>query len=449
MRNILITLLTGAILSGEGCKKFVEIPHPPDVVISTEAFSTDEKATSVITSIYGNMINGAPSFANYLSTEYPGMSSDELDMYDPPLTDQEFITNNLTSENSWVHNLWKSGYKDVYYSNSAIEGIEASASLSVPVKRQLLGEAKFIRAFSYFYLVNFFGDVPLELTTDYKNNMHEPRSNIFKIYDQIAKDLKEAVSLLSPDYPTNEPVRPNKYVAETLLARVYLYLNDWQLADSVSTDIIDSHKYILDDSLKNVFLADSKEAIWQLIPKDGYIPELLNAMLPLGNPQCIVSKYLLNAFEDGDKRRLEWIDSINYQGSTYYYPSKYKSLTFTNEEYYMVFRYAEVLLIRAESRAHENDILGGKQDLDMIRHRAGLGGSSANDSISLLQDIMHERQTELFAEWGHRWFDLRRTGKINSVLSTEKINWKPAMALYPIPLQEMEANPSLEQNTGY
>jgi hypothetical protein len=113
-------------------------------------------------------------------------------------------------------------------------------------------------------------------------------------------------------------------------------------------------------------------------------------------------------------------------------------------------RLAEQYLIRGEARAHQNNVQGAQEDLNIIRSRAGLGATTANDESSLLAVIETERQVELFAEWGHRWFDLKRTGRADAVLSLEKApNWQSTDRLYPIPFEEIKINPSLTQNPGY
>jgi hypothetical protein len=98
----------------------------------------------------------------------------------------------------------------------------------------------------------------------------------------------------------------------------------------------------------------------------------------------------------------------------------------------------------------QNNLDGSLSDLNVIRDRAGLQPVSAGDQAAVLNLIEKERQNELIAEWGHRWLDLKRTGKTDSVLSLEKgAYWQSTDALYPIPLYEIQTNPLLTQNPGY
>ena len=138
-------------------------------------------------------------------------------------------------------------------------------------------------------------------------------------------------------------------------------------------------------------------------------------------------------------------------GKTYSYPYKYKVRNgFTVTEYNMVERLAEQYLIRAEARAQQNDISGATADLDTIRVRAGLPVLPISlDKATCLLAVEQERRIELFMEWGHRWLDLRRTGRIDAVLGAEKSNWTSTDSLYPIPFKEIQKNVFLTQNPGY
>ena len=107
-------------------------------------------------------------------------------------------------------------------------------------------------------------------------------------------------------------------------------------------------------------------------------------------------------------------------------------------------------MIRAEARAHLRNFEGARQDLNRIRNRAGLGNVTVDSLEGLLDAILKERQVELFAERGRRWFDLKRQGKASEVLAPIKSNWQETDVLLPIPGPELEINPNLlPQNPGY
>jgi hypothetical protein len=119
----------------------------------------------------------------------------------------------------------------------------------------------------------------------------------------------------------------------------------------------------------------------------------------------------------------------------------------------MILRLSEQYLIRAEARTRLNKISEAKADLNTIRTRAGLANTTANDENSLLTSILNERQVELFTEWGHRWLDLKRTNKVDVVMSVitpqKGGTWSSNWAWYPLPLYDIQQNSKLVQNSGY
>jgi hypothetical protein len=324
--------------------------------------------------------------------------------------------------------------------------------------------------------------VPIVTSTDYTINESISRSPQAQVYQQIILDLTDAIQLLNNNYvdisdtaTTIERTRPNKATAEALLSRVYLYENKYDSAEILATDVINNNLYKLCSSLgpdmvadSGVFLKNSTEAIWQLsIPlptsmntADGQFFILTAA--PATNQYVVdncttISPELLNAFEAGDLRRIYWIDSTVGTTPEYYFPFKYEAYNTNNvTEYVMVFRLAEQYLIRSEAEARLGDSTDAIVDLNFIRNRAGLGNYSAINQGPLLTAILHERQVELFTEWGHRWFDLNRTGGVNSVLGApgnvchlKGGVWSPNWELYPISSAQIALDPNLVQNAGY
>lgn len=161
---------------------------------------------------------------------------------------------------------------------------------------------------------------------------------------------------------------------------------------------------------------------------------------------------LIAAFEPGDKRLGVWTGNTVIGSQVFYYPYKYKVTSGSPaSEYHVVFRLAEQYLIRAEARMQEGNVEGAINDINSIRTRAGLGMLSLSltpDQVAVA--ISQERRIELFAEFGHRWLDLKRTGKADLVIGTLKPStWRPEAALWPVPQAQRNANPFLTQNKGY
>jgi hypothetical protein len=449
--------ITVLILTGISCKKFIEVTPSPDLIKTSLIFEDEKTAVSAVIGLYIDMRNVATYFTNGGMSIYGGLSADEIYNTTTSATYDPFLSNSLLSNNGTIYtNFWTIAFKNIYRINTLLEGIATSNNLSSQIENQLKGELLFARAFHYFYLVNLFSDVPLITGTDYKVNQSKSRTTKQEVYEQITKDLIEAEGLLSVSYTGTYRARPNKLTAASLLTRVYLYTNNWTAAETEATSIINSAAYSIVLDLNKVFVKESAEIIWQIAPLNeesntaqgaSYIPATTTT-----KPTFAITNQLMSSFEAGDKRVVNWMKSNTVAGTSYYYPYKYKVRTSSTpvSEYNIVFRLAEIYLIRAEARAYKNNLTDSKADLNIIRSRAGLGNTIAASQTDLVEAIQHERQVELFTEWGDRWLNLKRTLKANTVLAPIKgSNWQDIDALYPIPFQEIEYNPFLIQNPGY
>ncbi len=162
------------------------------------------------------------------SSIYGGLSADEYAYIHRLLTNLTYYYNNTltATQLDFGNNMWRFIYQDMFTLNSAIESLTNNTSLTASVVNQLVGEAKFMRALDYFYLVNFYGDIPLVLSTDYTVNAALPSTSKDKVYEQIVKDLTDAQQLLSDNYldgsllnTSIEKLRPTKAAANAVLAR--------------------------------------------------------------------------------------------------------------------------------------------------------------------------------------------------------------------------------------
>ncbi|TDX01425.1 RagB/SusD family nutrient uptake outer membrane protein [Dinghuibacter silviterrae] len=444
-----------ALLALTSCKKFLTPDPEKNAIQSTTVFTSDGSATSAILGIYTSMMYGSlgsTCFNGSLGV-YLGFASDELNDFTQRYPDWVKDQVNYTGYAPNYY-LWSTAYYTIYQSNAAIEGLTASTSLSDSIKTQLLGEAYFIRAFSYFTLTNMYGAVPLTVTSDYSANASLARTDSAAVYQQVVSDLQKASVLLTASYPSSNMVRANRYVAQALLARVYLYQQHYAQAEAEADSVL-SGPYQLVSSLQGVFQKNSNEVIWQLLPvseasQNAYDFGWYTPANATSGPIYYLTPSLAGSFEAGDKRKTSWVTAYPYMGTTYYYASKYVTApSAAAAQYNVVLRLAEQYLIRAEARAWQNNLSGAASDLNAVRSRAGLAATTATTQAGLLTAIAHERQVELFTEWGHRWFDLKRTGTINTVLGTLKPTWTSDAQLLPIPLKEISADPNLTQNPGY
>lgn len=467
------------ILLGTGCKKFLQIPLPLDKISGSSAYTNDNSGAAALNNILGdlaasNLFEGSTSIGTL-----SGLYTDETKLYS--------ISNDLTVfykdaiPINAANKPWVFCYNEIYNCSLTIEGIKNTTSL-LPNKNQWIGEALFIRAFLYFNLVNLYGDVPLAITSDYRVNSTLSRSPKSEVYKQIVSDLEEAKLLLSDQYRnassavTTDRIRPNRAAVTALLARVYLFMQDWPKAEEQASILIDNKTDFLLPPLSQVFLSSSKETIWSLVLEptsaEPYVDDITTyghnvpAVMPLGKTlrdyaAAAMSNSLYNAFETGDQRLVNWGSTAvttavsPAQPEVYHLISKYKS-AINRAEDIIVFRLAEQYLIRAEARAKQNKFTGtgsAKDDLDAVRTRAGLSGTTASSAADMFAAIAKERRSELFSEMGHRFFDLKRTGAIDGVMAIEAPlkagTWSSQRQIWPIPTADIFANPNLTQAPGY
>lgn len=453
----LLSIGLACVFTSTGCRKLLAVSPPEDHISTAMVFSSDTNALNALTGLYIQIMDNPRGLFNGSLTIYGGLSSDELINTLPNAFESAFRTNTLSADNAVCANLYNTAYNLIHMANTLLTGLEGSKAVSAGQKAQLRGEAEFIRALVYFYLVNLYGGVPLVTTADYTTSAQLPRASPAEVYQQVLADLSDAQQLLAPAYVTtaafpNDRTRVNRAAATALLARVYLYLGQWGQADSAASAVINNPLYRLEPGLDSVFLAGSREAIWQLQPVHGNMATAEGlAFIPAGPPYpslYTLTNVLLNSFEPGDQRRVFWTARA---ANGKYYAYKYKRAMYDPAwpEYDMVLRLGEVYLIRAEGRLLSGDVTGAAADLNVIRFRAGLPAVAAADSAGLMTALRHERQVELMVEWGHRWLDLKRMGVADVVLGAEKPTWKPTAVLWPLPATELVNNPGLVQNGGY
>lgn len=442
------------ILTVVSCSDFVEVDAPKNVLISETVFENASTVESAMANLYYRMRE--EGMASYGLSAHLGLYADELDYYYSDFDLLSLYTNSLLPENSIVLEYWKNTYSIIYATNDVIEGVTKSTTLTVKEKEEFRGQALFIRGYLHSILVSLYGDIPYIITTDYIENNTTARKPKNNVYQSILADLVLAQSIMTTDDPTGMSVIPNRSAATALMANIHLYLKNWELAENNATELIEAFQ--LEADLNNVFLKNSKETIWQF--KDDLITsrntyqakQFIIKAIP--GQTYSLSNTMLDAFETDDLRRSSWVGSFTSDDglTTLFYPYKYKASLIDKEslEFSIVFRLAEQYLIRAEARAHLGNLSGARTDLNIIRNRAGLDVTPAETKNELLNAILQERFVELFTEQGHRWFDLKRTGKDVDILGAIKPNYEPTDALWPIPETELEINPKLRpQNSGY
>jgi starch-binding outer membrane protein, SusD/RagB family len=459
-------LLLACVL--QGCDALVDV-DPPGTRPSPELiFQDDLTATSAVRGMYSEM-SSQPYFTNAGISLLSSLSGDDMKVLETTNEFNEQLAleaNSISQNNSLIKKYcWQPGYRYIYVANSILEGLAASKGVTSAMKNQLRAEALFVRAFSTFYLTNLFGSIPLPATTELAKNMHISRSSSEDAYRTIVADLLEAKQLFSvrrdfsfigDQYPRS---RASYWSATALLARVYLYQEKWQEAELQAAEVLEQPLFFrIYEDLDSVFLAlprdTSQEVIWQLLPigRSGSVDAELFVPEAGKKPAVYLTESFLSSIESNDQRATHWIGAETVSDTVYRFSNKYAP-PFGGEKFHVELRLAEVLLIRAEARARQGNLLGAIDDVDILRNRAGLTtfkGQSL-DRDALLQKIAQERRVELFAEGGHRWLDLKRTHQASLTLPLiDYKKWEDTDELYPVPQSEILNNPNLgPQNRGY
>lgn len=451
------------------CNSVLDIDPPTDSLTAETTFTTAEGIRTAAAGFYTDKFLNNIIYYQALEL-YVSEFSDELLVRSGAY--EEYYQNNYSSSSSYINNLWSYPYYSIYGSNDFLAHVDHTNLIPEQELNTYRGEALFFRAYDYFILVNLFGDVPLITTYDVNITSTAARTPKKEVYQQIITDLQDAQQLLQGS--SNGKTRVTADAATALLARVYLYTEQWEKAVKEASKLIPAedgdqgNKYQL-ETFDKVFLVNSNEAILQsnqegFIGTGSYIGYTRIGQLFIPKARATYATYYLCDEFVKDMRscpedlRNEWIGEKAGSGNMiYYYPYKYKMPTTPENpdqyERYVLLRLAEQYLIRAEAQAHLGHTAEAVRDINKIRQRAGLdiyaGGTSQND---LLMEIETQRRKEFFFEQGHRWFDLNRTKRADAVYgntSYKKANWKSYKSLLPIPEQQIGRNSNLTQNPQY
>ncbi|MGY0035354.1 RagB/SusD family nutrient uptake outer membrane protein [Pedobacter sp. NJ-S-72] len=328
--------------------------------------------------------------------------------------------NAIPTDNVITVSVYQKIYRTINSANSVIAGLPAVTDplLNQAEKNKILGEAYFIRALGYFDLARGWGGVQLQLkpTVDINGIRGVKRSTLVQTYDQVLADLVQAEQLL-PEDDSNTRNRAQKSTAKALRARLNLYRENWADAVTYASQVIGNPKFTLVNNFKSFFTAPflSTESVFELTfsanDQNNYwslwYPSALGGSYQLKPSASLISK--INDPAIGGSR----ISLIGGTGNSIY-GALYNTAGANIDPSYLI-RISELYLIRAEAKAHLNDLDGALADLNIIRKRAGVSPVTSGTQTDILQAIADENSVE-FAFEAHRWFDLVRTKQAGKVL---------------------------------
>lgn len=459
--NSILFVIIMIFLSGCG-DNFLEIPSKTSLS-STVYFKTQNDFQQAINgayvplrTIYNNGINGAWAMGELRSdnTTYKYNPSDRGSISSEYINDFLNDATNPAPASKWANN-----YSIISRVNQILDLIDG-VDFDEISKNNIKGQAYFLRAFAYFDLVQYFGEVPLHLKpTKSMADVALPLSSVEDIYAQIISDAKQAESLL-PDKTTQEKGRVTTGSAKALLGNVYIILKRWTDAETILKTItgyslMSDYNDVFDPAYKN-----NSESIFEIQYKQGtegfqsyffytflvqpITAAEVSAITGIEEVARTIEGYniptpdIISAYETDDLRKDASIGYLTASGDIYPYIKKYAhahTLTGNTDDNWPVYRYAEILLFIAEALNEQS----GKQDealayLNMVHAhpRTGLSPITLSGQDAIREAIIQERRVELAFE-NKRWLDLVRTNTAESVMKAygERVKANPQAYYFP------------------
>lgn len=440
IHNLLIAVFMCILTS---CEKILEL-DPAQSISNESALSDDESVKQALTGAY-DIFSYSGFFGGEVMRNSELYAGDgELDFIGTFTAPREIYQRNILASNGDVDDFWIDAYACINACNAVINALDVVDEAD---RAQVEGEARCLRAWSYFELTKYFGQqyeasslnmpaVPLVLTptTGFDESSFVSRNTVGECYTQILSDLTTAEGLL----PEKNDVFINKYVADAVLARVYLQMEDYPNARDKADAVIASGDFSILPVYADCFAQDENtdEDIFaiQVSEQDGtnamntYFATNTNG----GRGDIEVLAPHLELYDTADVR----LDLFYEQASSTFtgkYNNEYGNVT--------VIRLAEMYLIRAECNERLSSSTGDTpvNDYNVIHTRAGL---DAAVSVTL-DDILYERRLELAFE-GSRLWDVKRLHQ-----SVAGMPYNDPKMIFPIPQSELDVNSNLSQNPGY
>ncbi len=384
----------------------------------------------------------------------------------------ELVHNTTTGS---IEAMWKRFYKTIGRASESIDYTSKQTELEATKKNQYIGEAKFLRALSYFYLVRMFGDVTIQDINDpTSNTIRKPKA---EVYAYIEADLLDAISKLPTknEYAAKDLGRATKGAAQALLAKVYLYQGKNQQAYDMATTVVNSSIYDLESDYATTWRKETengKESLFEIQARGDAVAHGVQQYSETQGARGtggwgwgfnVPSQNLLDAFNaEGDAIRRD--ATIIFRGETLYdgrlVPTSVENPMYNEKAYssanlgsadgdknIRVIRFSEVLLIQAEA-ANEigQDAL---TPLNRVRTRVKLAPVANMSKDQLRLKIWNERRLELAFEHD-RWFDLVRTGQAKEMMAKNGKTFVTGKhELFPIPNGQIIQTPTMTQNPGW
>lgn len=473
MKKIFLSIAILSLLTG--CNDYLDVQQP-NRVVADAFFTTQDDAMQATNAIYSALRSWENSAfpAQYVF----GVPADDVEKGSNP-GDASFINVydqfTYTASDSGVEGYWIGQWQFVNRCNQVITNVP-NINMDTTLKNRLIAEARMLRAYFYFNLVRIYGGVPIFDGLPADKNYNIPRNSVSQVYDFIISDLTAAAGVLPQTYPASDLGRVTKGAALGLLSKVYLYKKDWQKAYDTSNQVI-AMGYSLDPSFNHLFRPAGEfgsESVFEVNCEcssqfgGSQYAEVQGVRNQFGWGFFTPTTALESAFESGDIRKEltilregettpegDLIHKGDPQAGDMWNQKVYVPTSLNNNacgygsiQNIRILRFAEILLINAEAANELGNSATAIINLNKVRTRAGLAGTTATSQTALRNAIWHERRVELALE-GDRFVDLVRTGQASTVLAP--YGFTPGKnEVFPIPLNSInQSNGVLTQNPGY
>jgi len=466
MKKVLYIGLVASAMGLWSCGENFLDQVPYDSVNSDVAIRTESDMSNAVNGIYSGMRS-----SNIYGRTFPFINDVMADnVYISTANSGRYIAQNtyaLNSQDSYFTNLWLQAYTDILRANNVINATITSTTNAA----QYQGEALTARAIHYFDLVRMFAKpyttdstglgVPLVLTYD---PLAKPgRNTVAQVYAQIVSDLNKGFGQMTVSKNSSYIT---KYVAESVLAKVYLYKGDYASAKAAALDVVTKGGYTLADSATYVAYwnnpaprTDKVETIFEISSdnvNNAGSDALANMYSQSGYGDGMASSDLYNLYSDRDVRK-KLIIVGKRSGNDALIVNKYQNVSNNNDkDDFKIIRYADVLLILAESYYRTGDETNALKYLNMVAQKREPSLKAYTfTGAALLDAIITERRKELAFE-GDRFSDLNRLGRditrsAQYPSAARSIPFSDYRRVLPIPQDEINANPAIrgQQNPGY
>lgn len=444
MKNLyILTILAGLMAS---CESFLD-EQPVDLITTDQVIIDAGSAETAVLGIYSRLqIDNM--YGNDL-VNLPAVASDEFVHSGSFPSIAEVDDNSISSNNATIDDPWLSSYTGIFQCNNVLEIVEGNEELpgfTDDTRNEILGQARFLRALLHFNLANIYGPVPLIESTDLELTSNATRTAKADVLDFVLAETRLAASELeNADFENQNQFKATFWAAKALEARTLLYQGDVAGAGVVADFIIENGDFDLAETYSELFQPGptvNNEIIFSIFFSAADQNGIAFQFLPDGRFEFAVSPQLLSALTaDADDSRADLVALNEGDAEGRFFINKYTDVS-TGTDGFVVFRLAEMYLIRAEANLGTPAAVA---DINAVRTRAG----AAPISSATIDAVLNERFVEFFAE-GHRWFDLIRTDNAVPVMSSINSGFTSDDTLFPVPNRDILQNPNLlPQNSGY